>query len=180
MAFPWPHLLKKNFGCTTQLVGGILVPWSGIEPALPDWKRGVLTTWLPGKSPTSPFSSHLSMYHLSRYSSWIRITRLMRSALTKAEHPWRAEQKGRNEEAKAKYLSGWMGVGGGGPSESTGCPHQLCILKDYSGPGLSLLVKGGHEHRSGCPWEETAEALMTRTTVMEEEYRCRYSPGKQW
>ena len=27
--------------------------------------------------------------------------------------------------------------------KSTGCPHQHCILKDHSGPGLSLLVKGG-------------------------------------
>ena len=66
------------------------------------------------------------------------------------------------------------GSGRVGPSKSTGWPHQLCILKDHSGPGLNLLVKGEHKHRSGGPWDEIAEALMAQTTVMEEEYRCRY------
>ena len=98
----------------------------------------------------------------------------------KSRTPMESRAKGKKWRSKSK-ISQWMnGSGRVGPSKSTGCPHQLCILKDYSGPGLSLLVKGGHEHRSGCPWEESAEALMARTTVMEEEYRCRYSPGKQW
>lgn len=62
-----------------------------------------------------------------------------------------------------------MGVEGWDP-KSTGCPHQLCILKDHSGPGLNLLVKGEHKHRSGGPRDKIAEALMAQTTVMEEEY----------
>ena len=31
---------------------GILVPWPGIEPGHPQWKLGVLTTGLPGNSPS--------------------------------------------------------------------------------------------------------------------------------
>ena len=102
----------------------------------------------------------------------------MRSVLTKAEHPWRAEQKGRNERSKSNIFQWMNGSGRVEPSKSTGCPHQLCILKDHSGPGLSLLVKGRHEHRSGGPWEEIAEVLMAQTIVMEEEHRCRCSPGR--
>jgi len=60
----------------------------------------------------------------------------MRSALTKAEHPWRAEQKGRNERSKSKIFQ-WMN-GSGRVEGGEGGHHlyrELTLGKPTEGDG---------------------------------------------
>ena len=47
-----PMCLHYNFFSPHHMLCGILVPWRGMEPRSLQWKRWILTTGPPGKSPT--------------------------------------------------------------------------------------------------------------------------------